>query len=122
MKPCNDILSNRNNLCFGNDGEVFAIYFPQGGSEMVNLSDTPGNLNVSWFDPRTGDIITAASIEGNGVRTFTAPDNNDWVLQLNRQQAQGNADISGRGLDLVSLLNTQGEFRMYLPWTMQCGG
>ena len=122
MNPCNELLSNRNNLCFAKDGEVYAIYFPSGGSETVNLSQIQGSMNVYWFDPRTGNINTAGSIEGNGVRTFTAPDNNDWVLQLNKQQVQGNADISGGGLDLISLLDTKGQFQMYFSWAMQCGG
>ena len=122
MEPCNDLLSGRNNLCFGKAGEVYAIYLPGGGSENVNLSQTTGVMDASWFNPRTGDIDPAGSVEGNGIRTFTAPDNNDWVLQLIKPQVQGNSDDRGAGLDLVSLSDSDGQFKMYLPWTLQCGG
>ncbi len=48
----------------------------------LNLSTASGPLDVSWFDPRSGATTPAAAVSGGGTRSFTAPDGNDWVLQI----------------------------------------
>lgn len=43
-------------------------------------------LNVSWFNPRTGESIAAGTVANSGTRTFNPPGDpaagNDWVLVL----------------------------------------
>lgn len=47
---------------------------------------TGSKLNVSWFNPRTGEVTSADSVANSGTRTFNPPGNaapgNDWVLVL----------------------------------------
>lgn len=62
------------------------IYFPSGWSAGIKL-DKIGceKLNVSWFDPRTGELKYVETIAGKGIKKFTPPSGgrgNDWILVL----------------------------------------
>jgi hypothetical protein len=82
MEPCNELVTGQSNYCFGKDGDVYAIYLPTGRELAVDLTKSVGSYNIAWFNPRTGELSKAGSVTGGGVRTFTPPDNSDWVLQL----------------------------------------
>lgn len=82
MQPCNELLSNPGNICFGDQGKVYAIYFPEGGSESLDFTQQEGEFSATWFDPRTGESDMAEVVEDGQVNILTAPDNNDWVLLL----------------------------------------
>ena len=82
MEPCNQLLSEPDNICFGEVGKIYAVYLPYGGSEEVDLSSSEIVLEQTWFNPRTGEITEGGSIQGGQVRSFTAPDERDWVLLL----------------------------------------
>ena len=82
MQPCNQELSNPNNICFGESGNIYIIYFPEGGSESLDLSRTAGNFAYSWLDPRTGGVINTGIVQGSQETTINAPDEMDWVLLL----------------------------------------
>lgn len=83
MQPCNDLLSRpSDNLCFGKSGEVYAIYLPRGGSFSIDLSALSGSLSAGWFDPRNGSLHSFGLVDGGERRSFTAPDNQDWLLRL----------------------------------------
>jgi len=82
MQPCNQELSNPNNICFGESGNIYIIYLPDGGSESIDLSLTAGNFAYSWFDPRTGGVINTGIVQGSQETSINAPDERDWVLLL----------------------------------------
>ncbi|MBL9138372.1 MAG: DUF4038 domain-containing protein [Verrucomicrobiales bacterium] len=63
-------------------GKVGFIYFPHGGTCEANLGDWRGSLTCRWFNPRTAERSQAFRVEGGGSSSFTAPDREDWVLQL----------------------------------------
>jgi len=48
----------------------------------VDLSGSPLELLVEWFNPSDGIIITAGTIQGGTMHTFTAPFSGDAVLYL----------------------------------------
>lgn len=68
-------------------GEGYAfVYIPTGWPVEI-LPDKIGakNLNVYWFDPRTGDSKLFESIPGTGKHSFAPPSSgrgNDWILVL----------------------------------------
>ncbi len=66
-------------------GNEYIFYLPNGGSIVLDLSTFNGTLNMEWFDPRTGNIEGKSMVQG-GIRNFTSPDLNDWVLHLTSTQ------------------------------------
>ena len=83
MSSCNHLLSRDAGFCYGVPGRVYALYLPRGGTVRVDLSGMTGPIDVTWFDPRTGDTHDANSVQGGGEGSFTSPSDEDWVLRLN---------------------------------------
>jgi hypothetical protein len=81
MAPCEGMVSGADSYCFGKPGEIYSIYLPGGGSVEVYLPGGETKYNVFWFDPRTGEKHSKGSVMG-GLRSFSAPDAQDWVLLL----------------------------------------
>lgn len=63
-------------------GGLQVIYFHDGGSALLDLTGIAGPLQSEWFDPRQGTFSKGPAPAGNGLRTVTAPDGQDWVLTL----------------------------------------
>lgn len=84
MQPCNQLLANVNNICFGYEGLIYMLYLPGGGSEEIDLNEVEGAFEYSWFNPRTGETMQIGSVDDGQLRLFTAPDERDWVLLLRK--------------------------------------
>jgi uncharacterized protein YjdB len=54
-------------------GTDYLVLLPTGGSVSVNLSAVSGTRSVEWFNPATGQITAAPSVNGGSTITFTAP-------------------------------------------------
>lgn len=69
---------------FGSDRGSYAfIYTPVQQPVTVDLTRLTGSLvEASWFDPRTGRSIWLGQFPVRGLRTFTPPGEDDWVLVL----------------------------------------
>jgi hypothetical protein len=69
---------------FGGDRGSYAfIYTPVQQPVTVDLTRLTGSLAVaSWFDPRSGRSIWLGQFPVRGLRTFTPPSEDDWVLIL----------------------------------------
>lgn len=83
MVPRGDLASSR--YCLANavaSGAEYLVYLPSGGSVEVDLSATPGALEVEWFSPATGTSVPGYRVTGGATRTFTAPFRGDAVLYL----------------------------------------
>lgn len=62
-----------------NEGNAYAVYLPNGGSTSMSLPNGNANYNVQWFNPRSGDLGSANTLEN----TLSAPDSsNDWVALI----------------------------------------
>jgi len=59
-----------------------SIYLPADSSVNVDLSATPGELNIEWFNPESGEATAGGTIAGGASRSFTAPFAGDAVLYL----------------------------------------
>jgi len=68
------------------DGSEILVYAPDGGSFPVDLSHASGRtLNVEWFDPATGRVVsTSTTAGGDASARFTPPSEiaGDAVLYL----------------------------------------
>ena len=82
MQPCNQLLKNPGNLCFGASGNSYLVYLPEGGNEQLDLSLSAGTFARYWFNPRNGEIQEDGLIQGGQLLSFTAPEQDDWVLLL----------------------------------------
>jgi len=65
-----------------NISKEFSIDIPTNGEATVNLSSSPVELSVEWFNPSDGAIIDAGTVQGGAVQTFIAPFSGDAVLYL----------------------------------------
>ena len=89
MKNRDDISKAKDDYCLAKDGEIYAIYLPQGGPTEILLS--PGSYNVKWFNPRTGGDLTTGTIDkitGIGFIPVGYPPEDpgkDWVCLIKKQ-------------------------------------
>lgn len=90
MQPYNGITGNA--IALSAAGNLFVIYMPQGGTTTLNRTDT-GKLRGRWFNPRTGKFDKSISVPENKRSSFTAPDNNDWVLLLKKCRKYSRVNI-----------------------------
>jgi hypothetical protein len=68
--------------CLGKPGQLYILYFREGGRANVQLTEHP--YRGKWFNPRTGRWEGACQGSGPGWTTPPTPDNEDWVLWLER--------------------------------------
>ncbi len=122
MSPCNALISGQGRACFGRNGDVYAVYLPVGGSVSIDLRATGGSFNVTWFNPRNGNSNNAGSVPGNGIRSFNAPDNQDWVLKLDNPQFQTGQTADTSLISSGSLASELAAFRSFLPMALQRPG
>jgi hypothetical protein len=62
----------------------YVVYFEEGGTLLLDLLEATGRIQVTWFNPRTGEFGATKQIFGGDYVSFTAPDTNDWVLYVSR--------------------------------------
>lgn len=60
----------------------YLIYLPDGGSTIVDLEASAGELNVEWLDPESGQVYEATAEKAGAVRSFAAPFKGHAVLFL----------------------------------------
>jgi hypothetical protein len=79
MEPTDDLVTP-GNYCLAERGREYVVQAPSGGAVEVRL-DPPGPYEAIWYNPREGDSQRSEVVPA-GVRSFTAPDANDWILHL----------------------------------------
>jgi len=98
ITPQMELLSDRESneaYLAAKPGERYALYFTNGGSVGLNLSDATGAFDVTWISVSMGvRTQTAATlgyrfmektIEGGGVVTLSAPYKGGWVSAIVKQ-------------------------------------
>ena len=74
--------------CFAKANDTYLVYLPNGGTTSLDLSETQGDYNVKWFNPRTGGGLLTGSIRtlsaGESVLVGTPPsdETSDWLVVL----------------------------------------
>lgn len=66
------------------DKTTLVAYLPQPGSVMVDLGQLKSaSMNARWYNPRTGQFNKGEPVTNQGVKRFTSPPQDDWVLLIN---------------------------------------
>jgi len=80
-------------VALADDGSLALAYLPKGGTIQVAMERLHGAVDVSWFDPTSGQYRPAegSPFDNKGQRDFTSPGQNsagenDWVLLLQTLQ------------------------------------
>jgi hypothetical protein len=89
MSNADEITKDKNDYCLAKEGEIYAIYFPEGKATDINLPG--GQFTVHWFNPREGGYLLQGSVNkitGGGFASTGNPpvqDGKDWVCLIRRQ-------------------------------------
>lgn len=83
MQPRNDLVKAGRAFCLAQPGEVYALYFPVGGTAKIQL---PANamFKLAWWNPangRDGKFEGQSTVRG-GVVELTTPGKDDWAARL----------------------------------------
>ena len=62
-------------------GDLELLYLPVGGEVKLKAGSMTSGLKATWFDPRNGKRMATQPVSEN---RFRAPDQNDWVLLLQK--------------------------------------
>lgn len=92
MSHADEQLSNPGAYCFAKEGEIYAIYIPNG--ELTKIKIPEGNYAVQWYNPRTGGALTSGSVKE--IKGPGSPDieiglpnqdpEKDWVALIKKVQ------------------------------------
>ncbi|HEX2223292.1 MAG TPA: DUF5060 domain-containing protein [Thermoanaerobaculia bacterium] len=84
MEPLDSLIRSGSAWCLAEKGRAYVVYIHTGTTVGLDLTGITGTFVAEWYDPRTGAVRVAPAATGGGVRTFTAPTADDWVLYLRR--------------------------------------
>ncbi len=88
VEPRMDLLSDRQSdeaYLSARPGEKYVLYFTQGGSVGLDLTDHRGNFQLRWISIRTGDRAEKMFVSGGKVVTINAPSEAPWVATIVRR-------------------------------------
>jgi len=74
--------------CLADANRSFLMYALYGGRFQLDLSHASSRFAAKWFNPGTGEITDAVHgpVQGGDVISFTASDERDWVLWVDKMQ------------------------------------
>jgi len=87
MKPNDDLLASDDAYCFAQEGKIYAVYLPGGGTTQINLKSN-NVFTIHWFNPRTGSKLETGTkdiISGSGFVALGNPpyeEDKDWVVLI----------------------------------------
>jgi len=89
-EPATELLSNRSRneaYCTANPGADYAVFFPDGGDVLLDVSSAEGKpLTVQWLDIRkcrwTRPLQTIQVDAGNVVRLVTPEEEGYWAAVI----------------------------------------
>ncbi len=80
-EPANQLLSNREEneaYAFAEEGQTYAVYFPNPGSVDLDLSGVSGPVTVEWLDIMNSEWQEPFSVSGDRVLPLSAPGTGRW--------------------------------------------
>lgn len=98
VDPHMALLSNRETneaYLAAKPGELYVLYFTNGGSVALDLSNAPGEFGITWISVAMGRVVESSqtggyrlmdkTIEGGQVVTLSAPYKGGWVAAIVKQ-------------------------------------
>lgn len=83
--PSNELLSEREPdraYCISEAGRQYAIYFPDGGNVVIDLSGSAPEMELRWLDILSSEWHESTRVEGNSKVTITAPGQGHWAALI----------------------------------------
>ena len=104
MTPNDDLVSE--GWCFALEGQSYVIYFKEGGSGTLELSDNQ-QYTVKWYNPRTGNYADGSktSLTGPGEIELGDPPSdpsNDWAVLVSRNISGNVPPIADFSTDITT--------------------
>lgn len=90
MQSQDELLKGSPSYCFAKKGEIYAVYFPFGGTAALDLTGVTGQFSIGWYNPRAGGALQNGSItsaDGGQVVNLGNPPadiGKDWVVLLKK--------------------------------------
>jgi hypothetical protein len=82
MEPADELVSR--GWCLAKEGEVYAVYMPEGGEAELELDE--GTYKLSWYDPRKGgEPVEGGKLsakQAGKVKIGPAPTKEDWAAVI----------------------------------------
>jgi hypothetical protein len=81
-EPDNGLLADRAEneaYCAADPGKQYAVYFPDGGSVLLDLSAAEGPFRTRWLDIESSRWSDEAAIQGGKPARLRAPGSGQWV-------------------------------------------
>lgn len=82
LEPSLDRVASGGAYAAEDPGRFHVLYLHDGGPVLLDLQGVGGPLKSEWFDPRNGTFSPGPELAGDGLRTVTPPDGQDWVMTL----------------------------------------
>ncbi|MBD3376443.1 DUF4038 domain-containing protein [candidate division KSB1 bacterium] len=70
--------------CISQPDSFYLVYVPDSSEVSLDLLGASGYFKARWLNPRTGESLDAGFLEGDIYHTLGLPDEQDWVLTLQR--------------------------------------
>ena len=83
--PSNHLLGEREPneaYLLAREGNYYAIYFPDGGDVLVDLSGTAGNMELRWMNILQSEWLESEVIQGNSHVRISAPLAGQWAVLI----------------------------------------
>jgi hypothetical protein len=66
-------------------GSQYAVYFPNGGDVVLNLSDVEGEVTIQWLDIEASKWLQEQKTNASEKICLKAPSENHWVVLLSKE-------------------------------------
>ncbi len=89
LEPHNDLLGDRQSdeaYLAAKPGQLYVLYFTNGGSVSVDLSDASGKLRLEWVDPSKGAWSGASEVNAGAAVVVKAPSSGPQLAVLDAVQ------------------------------------
>jgi len=86
MKNADEITKDTDDYCLAKEGEVYAVYLPEGEATDIMLPE--GNYMINWYNPRIGGELLQGNVKTITTRGYTSTgdppekDGKDWVCLI----------------------------------------
>lgn len=93
MESNDSLISSEGDYVLSQTGESYVVYLKNGGKSTLDLGNSDGDYEVSWYNPRKGGALQKGkikSISGSGNQSLGKPpvkkeQDKDWVVWVQKK-------------------------------------